>query len=152
MNTFVILSLCSVAQAFRDTASTDFNIEASGNPYACHMFENFEHNFKVFNQEQTLVRNLALLRTVLENQKSTLLAESNPVTSQNQTKKSVMKTIEETCQDFPTAIDFQGALNGMVLLHDTYQFDIPQLLNGTIDLPSYPTGEAVKMQVSINLE
>ena len=39
-------------------------------------------------------------------------------------------------QNFPTLDEFTGAKMGLVYLHDTYQFDLKMLVNGTISTKS----------------
>ncbi len=58
---------------------------------------------------------------------------------------------EEEENDLPTLKDYEGALNGLVILYDTYLFDPFELRKGRIHIPDFASGERVDLSAAHNL-
>ena len=45
---------------------------------------------------------------------------------------SAIQTIKELSEDFPTLTDWNGAVRGLFILYDTYEFDLAEAYNGSL--------------------
>ncbi len=198
-------------------------VDGDNNPFALHMFENFELTKGIFVKEQKLVRELRELRTLLlERQRMVAAAldgasevgeeeedggsapHENPVDAFNLLKRLLfarMKGAElernllssqglaedwlhprrrndsdnaaglryggegarkdqgeddddhgDDDDDLPSAKDFKGALNGLVILYDTYLFDQRSLEEeGRIRIEGFASGDEVDIAAAHNL-
>ena len=124
------------------------------NPYSFHLFENVEGTVKLFHQEQRLIEELQSYHLVLQHMHK-LMNELkfhqtkdplNPIDASYRMKTNVFdvkrKLYErlKIMKSFPwsplnvTLQDYQGALNGLLLLQDTYEFDIDKTVTeGSIE-------------------
>ena len=92
--------------------------------YHFEMFENFELTREVFANETKLVKSLRDLRSILANRNSEVL-KSDGVQKQKE-------DILDFTFDFPSKMDFDGAVKGLLLLQDTYAFDLGALTKGKL--------------------
>ena len=60
-------------------------------------------------------------------------------------------SLMDSTSDFPESQDFVGAVNGLVILFDTYLFDLEYFKRGRIHIENFPTGDVVDMVASHNL-
>ena len=142
----VLLGLLGCVQSDFVGESNDIK----GNPFSCHMFENHELNYKVFVKELGFLRKLHKLRDILSDRRTALLKEQDLNTKVS--KKDVVSDIKEMTRDFPNGTDFEGAINGMILLFDTYNYDIPETLKGNLKIPYFAaTGKELVLKVRTNL-
>ena len=125
------------------------NLFIDPNPNAFHMFENFIMNRKVFIDEQKLtillynvrkklfMHQTKLQNSVKQNKNNTnmiIINEISMLTSKNIIKDSYFHTnvdlskeneeTTEVTQNFPKIYDYDGAVKGIVILHNTYFFDL----------------------------
>ena len=192
--------------------------DGDNNPFALHMFENFELTKEVFLKEQRLVKELRRLKVLLEDRQKLVASalensssssrgeqeeeegsstHENPVDAYNQLKRLAflrireLRLLEENVasaqglasewaaspppptplsseddatnvtaeskkdrhddEDLPTFRDYVGALNGMVILYDTYRFDQDHLVEGRIRIDDFASGQDVDMVAAHNL-
>ena len=123
------------------------------NPYSFYMFENVESSMKLFNQEIQFLEELQDYKSVLEDTKQIIEDIKfhqpkdllNPIDSTYRLYKNVFEVKLKLYKNFQrlkkfkfsplnvTLNDYYGALNGILLLQDTYEFDINKLLIGSIE-------------------
>ena len=117
------------------------NMFVDPNPNAFHMFENFNLNQKVFASEQRLVKLLKKLKVRLKSYHQILNALGTEKKShgmrldKNQNhlypkysdvigKLDVKEYILNNLSTFPKKYDYDGSVKGMVILQNTYNFDL----------------------------
>ena len=123
-----------------------FGLCEDSNPYSFYLFENAESCVKTFNSELQLVQQLKSYRKLLNETKQLLhmfhhpKSWTNPIDSvltlkdnffnfKNAllTKFELVNAVKQQLElslNLASVQDFHGALNGILLLQDTYEFDI----------------------------
>ena len=126
------------------------NMFVDPNPNAFHMFENFNLNQKVFTSEQKLVKLLKKLKVRLKSYHQTLNALGTEKKSRgihldnNQnhlyskysdviSKLDIKEYISRNLSTFPKKYDFDGSVKGMVILQNTYNFDLQKATTGNVE-------------------
>ncbi len=73
--------------------------------------------------------------------------------SENVSAQSMIKSeINETTSNFPEGSDFEGAVRAIVLLFETYHFDLAESVqSGRIHIPQFPAGGVIDIQSRHNL-
>ena len=124
------------------------------NPYSFNLFENMEGTVKLFNQEKLLIEELQRYQLVLQDLHKVMselkfhIAKDplNPIdatyrlnTNVKIVKEKLLKRLKNM-KNFQwsklnvTLQDYKGALNGLLLLQDTYEFDISKVAtDGSIE-------------------
>lgn len=124
------------------------NMFIDPNPHAFHMFENFDLNQKIFESEQKLVQMLKKVRIQIQNfQKNLneLVVKKKRKTNGRIPVKIKQKSnnkrylgdlnelylkqyISKKLSTFPKKHDYDGAVKGMVILQNTYNFDLQKAI------------------------
>ena len=146
--------------ACRSADYGDINIDET-NPYAFHMFENVNLCLEIFNRERHFLQDLKATRARLQNQLAALKALQSKPRSAVGLSRASLSTLEtlamadrlnESTRNFPDTMDLDGAVNAMVLLYDTYSFDLSLSLQGAISLRYYDKiGGSFRMEVLLLL-
>lgn len=102
---------------------------------------------------QQLYQQLQNYKTLLSDRISKLRSENVNDISENILSQNVIKSeINETITNFPEDADFEGALRAMVLLFETYHFDLKESVrSGRIHIPQFPNGDVIDIQSRHNL-
>ena len=129
-------------------------VSCEDNPYSFHLFENMEGTVKLFNQEKVLVEELQSYQLVLKDMHKVMselkfhVAKDplNPIDAAYRLNTNVKIVKEKLLEKLKimknfqwrelnvTVQDYKGALNGLLLLQDTYEFDINKVVtDGSIE-------------------
>ncbi len=128
--TFVFAHLCNEIAAATYYNESLFELD---------MFENAEITKEAFRAELQLVKELKNAKKALSERVALLKMSAK---EQRSLWKTVLNldSITNASVNFPTKEDFLGAKKGLVLLHETYQFDVNLLTRGRLLAKSYPLG------------
>ena len=96
--------------------------------YEFEMFENFELTREVRKNETGLIISLKRLRESLEKRKERI----GRGLDEDDRFANLLEEISNLTSDFPSPRDFDGALKGLLLLQDTYDFDLGALTKGKL--------------------
>ena len=129
------------------------------NPWAFHIFENFEGLRKLFLAEFSNLENLRRIKVELEKHRESIarISETSNILSEmtklQHTKESALNDIENDTANFPDKVDFEGSLNALLVLYSTYKFDLKEFFNGKISMPQYAaTGNPVVLEARHSLQ
>eukprot|EP00095_Tigriopus_kingsejongensis_P001280 snap_masked-scaffold359_size197282-processed-gene-0.4 protein:Tk01280 transcript:snap_masked-scaffold359_size197282-processed-gene-0.4-mRNA-1 annotation:"prolyl 4-hydroxylase subunit alpha-1" len=115
--------------------------------YEFHLFENFGLTKDLFLRERMFQSTLTEIKAQLElrlkalEHKSTTLIEL-----ESQALTARKNSLNETTAIFPDRIDYDGAVYAMVVLKDTYDFDVFQAAQGLIDIEKFANGQPLRME------
>ena len=124
----MILRLLLVAVVFLPAARATDDLK---NPFAFHMFENFGLTAEVFSRELYLLGQLREIRAALVDKRDALHdGRVAAAASGHRAVANAFRRVNATAEEFPTLSDLMGAVNGMVVLHNTYRYvAVPEIKN-----------------------
>ena len=134
------------------------------NPHAFHMFENFELNRKIFVQEQEVVKLMRDVRKYLNNNVLNIeqsIKKFKYIDNDNIVKRDLLHfntfhikipiamlgigikdmAILNDTSIFPKKYDYDGAVKAMVILQNTYHFDLAKTRRRYLNSNHSPTSE-----------